>query len=481
MKQFTSIFILSCLLFTLSSFDYQTVYSHRNLLFETSYHEVEAILIDSVKYNGDSIIYPSKNIQIIGDNCSTPYGASWIGSKIIINKKWNYFFNDQNDTIKIKTDARLKESWDFFKRPDITITASVEKWDTITLWGIKDSLKTIVLHVFDMTMKPLPHKLDGKIIEISKHFGLVSAVNFIYMPALRFIQTYNVNEQCHLVGLTNPKLGIQNLTWFQAFDFQVGDEFHTTEISNSFMAGGNYYSSKTINKILSRDDFNDSIHYKIELEILTQTKQNSTSDYVTEYKHFQKNVVVRRNELFDKYPGVTIVSNDSTFVLLNIMKGESKSTNQNIFHRNSDACWQKSMIMDDACNYISYQRGFGLFYSSAGCWPEQIFYEYKHVYYKKGATTWGVPLILTGINQPETHSQMIVYPNPTNDKIFINSEILTEPSVFELLDLRGLIIQRTVVDASRNLIKLANYSNGMYFYRLINNGKLLKSGKIVKQ
>lgn len=113
--------------------------------------------------------------------------------------------------------------------------------------------------------------------------------------------------------------------------------------------------------------------------------------------------------------------------------------------------------------------------------PAQSFNDYTLVYYKKGATKWGIPLILSGIEQPETQLQIIVYPNPTTDEILINSEILTEPCMFELIYLGGLIFRRAEVDVSRNSIRLGNYSNGIYFYRLMKNGKLLKSGKIVKQ
>lgn len=481
MKRYISFSLSLFVVLSLSAYDYQTVYSHRTLMFETSYQQVEAIFIDSVKFQKDSVLFPMRNIQLIGDGCYTPYGASWLGNKIIINKQWNYLFNDDNDTIKIKTDAQLKETWDFFKRSDITITATLEKWDTCTLLGITDSLKTLVLHVFDRTMSPVPHKLEGQTIEICQHYGLVSAVNFIYLPSLKYTPTGTISDKFSLVGITNPTLGIQNLTWFDAFDYQVGDEFHYTNTYNHLMFGGSASSSKQIVKILSRQNFTDSINYVQDIETSTVFKQNSTSDYISSYKHEHTNVVIRRNDSFDAYPGVLQFDNDSMSAVSCVMIGSSKITDQNYYGQNLGNCWVRGMLTDDACFTVLYERGLGLTYSGGGCWPETIGYdEYKLVYYKKGYTTWGTPLLISGINLPKTKPDIVVYPNPATDKISISSDILTEHCIFELMDVHGIVIFRTEVDANRNMVNLKNFNKGLYLYRLIDNGKLLKTGKVVK-
>ena len=460
----------------LRAYDYQTVYSQRSLYFENAFHQVETILIDSVKYQNDSIIYPAKNLQLVGDRCYTPFGSSWLGSKIIINKQWNYFFNDENDTIKIKTDAILKETWDVYKSAGITIKATVEKWDTSTVLGMKDSIKTIVLHVFDMTMSPLPHKLEGKMITFSKHFGFIQAVNFVYLPSLMYIPDYSINEEPVLVGMTNPTLGVQNLTWFEAYDFQVGDEFHYTDVSNFLMGGGSFESSKTIVKILSRENFNDSIRYLEDIETSTTRKQNTTVDYITSHNHYQSTLVIRPNKVFDVNPGVPIFSEDSARVSINDI---SKSSFQQAYIKASN-CWYRSPELDDACVSESYLKGRGLVYLASGCWTWQSFSEYNQVYFKKGSITWGVPLVITGTKQPEAMSEIGIYPNPTTDKLTINHELPPGENTFELLDLQGKVVRKLIIRDNESQLSLAEFSKGLYLYRLINNGKLLKAGKILK-
>ncbi|MDD5185259.1 MAG: hypothetical protein PHS84_08380 [Paludibacter sp.] len=144
MKQIILFFMLLFVVFSLSAYDYQTVYSHRTALYADSQGAIKSMRIDSVKFDVDSILYPLKNIQQLDVDCSTPYGASWLGSKIIINKQWNYFLNENADTIKIKTDAKLNETWTVYRKTDTEIWATVTKVELLTFLGLTDSVKTIV-------------------------------------------------------------------------------------------------------------------------------------------------------------------------------------------------------------------------------------------------------------------------------------------------------------------------------------------------
>ena len=370
----------------------------------------------------------------------------------------------------------MKETWDLYKSAGITIEATVEKWDTSTVLGMTDSIKTIVLHVFDMTMSPLPHKLEGKMITISKHFGFIQAVNFVYLPSLKYLQDYSINDEPVLVGITNPNLGIQNLTWFEAFDFQVGDEFHYTDVSNYLIGGGSYESSKKIIKILSRENFNDSIRYLEDIETKITRKESPTSDYVTSYEHFQSPIVLRRNKVFDNNPGVPIFSEDSTRVSINDI---SKSSFRQVYIKDGN-CWYRSPELDDACVSESYSKGRGLVYSVSGCWTTQSFSEYNQVYFKKGSITGGIPLVISEIKQPEVNTDLFVYPIPATNKLSIKKELLSQICTFEMLDLRGIVVFKTIVDSGTNSISIGFLNNGIYTYRLIKDTEIIKTGRIIK-
>ncbi len=448
----------------LSAYNYQSVYSHRASLFADSNKNLRGMRIDSVALDGqDSVFYPLKNIQKLDQYCYTPYGASWLGSKILIKPGWNYFFNKDNDTIKIKTDAKYHEAWIMLKTKDVLEEAIITGIDTMTVLGVVDSVKTI-----DITGYGNDYVLS--IILLSKHYGIIKTCNlYNFTKYFDYIQgSDNYFEIYSLVGITNPKIGVQNLTWFDVFDFQVGDELHTSFKEYPYPRAPQYYSeNQTIIKYLSRQDFTDSIIYKVD-----RTQSNP-------YKHDTIISKISLNKNFDKLPFETSFEpsspnhNSCTFkYLMNISAAISKTEPPvyDKFYKNQD-CWVK-LLVDGCMPSYTYLKGLGGPYFK-DCTENSL------VYYKKGSSTWGVPLVISGINQPIAESNISVLPNPTTDKITISN--LTDNCTFELLDLKGSVMLRTTITSSENTLNISNFDKGLYLYRISSNGALLKAGKIVKQ
>ncbi len=468
--------------------NYQAVYSHRTTLFADSYGGVKSMRIDSVKFNEDSILYPLKNIQKSDGNCYTPYGASWLGSKIIIHKAWNYFLNKNNDTIKIKTDAQLNERWTVYSKSDTWIAGTITKIEQISFLGLTDSVKTIVFNGAVTTSSGVPAIIkksgttdfDNKTILLSKYYGLLNTFSFLEIPNPNNRTDHFTGswDGFKLVGMTNPNVGIQNLTWFDVYDFQVGDEIHTvfnsTQTLGSDMSANIKLKKESIVKYLSRKDYNDSIVYTKEVKQLTNN---------VDFVHYTSTEVIRQNNKFNIYPDAPIVNDiycegyNSMYIGETIGKNTPDISQQ--LTKGSGTCWRE--IWYDGCVPIySYTKGLGGPYYS--CWElMDIGDDMSLVYYKKGNTSWGVPLVLTGITQPETKRDNMIYPNPATDKIYVNSELLSEPCTFELLDLKGSVIMRTPISSVQNTVNLSQYDKGLYLYRITTNGVMIKSGKVVKQ
>jgi hypothetical protein len=77
--------------------------------------------------------------------------------------------------------------------------------------------------------------------------------------------------------------------------------------------------------------------------------------------------------------------------------------------------------------------------------------------------------------------------NPNQNSIFYNAEnhiitikepLLNQFSIFELVDMHGKIILRT--NNVSNTINITNIPNGVYVYRLLENSRVIYSGKILK-
>ena len=184
--------------------DYQAVKSGRVAFFENEQGGIKCIRMDSVEYKTDSVFYPFSNIQQKVFDCFTPFGASWIGYKIISKGNgYTIFLNNNHDSVKIKTNSILNESWTAYEFPDSsTVMATLVKLDTLTLLGQPDSAKTIGFQVYDKNLNPVNHRLNSMSIILSKKYGLAKTLNFSLFPDFESnyynedqFQEYNVHRE----------------------------------------------------------------------------------------------------------------------------------------------------------------------------------------------------------------------------------------------------------------------------------------------
>lgn len=85
----------------------------------------------------------------------------------------------------------------------------------------------------------------------------------------------------------------------------------------------------------------------------------------------------------------------------------------------------------------------------------------------------------------EDFDSLKIYPNPTDD--FINFEFDSNESekiTIEIFDVVGkhiALLENNIGENSENILTLSNIPNsGIYFYKIIKNGKLVKQGKFLK-
>ncbi|GHV25514.1 hypothetical protein FACS1894176_04160 [Bacteroidia bacterium] len=224
-KIITSLVFLLFVGIELLAYDYQAIYSNQTAIFDGG--TLQGMKIDSVKVlENDSVFYPLKRILHDGSYCYTPYGASWLGEKIIISANWNNFIN-KNDTIRIKTDAVLGESWIVDEGLISKMVAKVTSHKIESFLGLEDSVKTISFQAYDLNNVPIDRNLmNNKTLKISKNYGIIQGFDFL--PQIQPV-LHNIYQEYTLAGLSNPKAGIQNITWFDIWDFQPGDELHIYE------------------------------------------------------------------------------------------------------------------------------------------------------------------------------------------------------------------------------------------------------------
>jgi hypothetical protein len=464
--------------------DFQTVNSGRIPWFVDAVGNVNCIRIDSVESQPDSVFYPFATIQQIGNDCVTPDLGSWAGRKIIHRKDGDdIFINNNSDSIFLKTNASLDQSWNAFNLPNSArVIATVSRLDTLSFLGLIDSAKTIGFKVYDKTGNILDHKLNNMSVILSKNFGIVRTFNFALFPEFEPNFYYGEGlQEYNLGGISNANAGIGNLTWFEVHDFQSGDEFHINyESSNWDLPGrGNAESRKTILRYLERTDFPDSIVYRAER--IQSSKNTVDTNTRFEFIHDTIRSVIKPKPEFDKLPGEILHSEYDISNLTMNYDGWLSKTEPSVYtsyHQAFDSCW--SNCCSDGCFWAdTYIKGLGGPYYSCTNAFSMGGTENKLVYYKKGNETWGTPLVITAIEEDCTTENIEIYPNPVKDVVFITVQNPDLPLVFELINIEGSIVSTVEISSVSFAFNIEKYKSGMYLYRISKNDGVIVSGRLV--
>lgn len=463
---------------------YQPIQSGRISYFIDQYWNVKSVRIDSVEFKTDSVLHPVSNIQEKENNCFTPYGTSWIGEKVIIQSNgFTVFLNKESDSVKIKTNAILNESWTAYRFPDSsTVVATVINIDTLSFLGLVDSAKTIGFKVYDKKSNLLSHILNTMSIIISKNYGLVKTLNFSMFPGFNDYYYYQDQLQEYtLAGLSTPKLGMQNLEWYDVNDFKIGDEIHVSYENSEWYdpAYAVYDLRQTIYKYLRRKENADSIIYTIGR---TQyQKIIAIANITCTYTHDTIESIIKPWPLFGKLPGEVIISDNNAYALsMNAETVISKTipSYYDMIHPSGESCWS-NCCADGCFPADTYIKGLGGPYYECENFGLGGGVINKLVYYKKGSESWGVPLVITSIKDNSIEDKIEIYPNPAKNRINITVQNIEFPIMLEVLNMEGMILLTNKVDSNSSYINIETLKSGIYMYRFSKKGERIKTGKLI--
>jgi hypothetical protein len=467
------------------SHDYQTVHAGRVALFYNSDNRIKGLRIDSVKVAQDTILYPFATIQEVSAyGCFSPYKASLIGEKVVVKPNGiNLFFNREGDTITLKTNARLNEKWIAFRRAStFSVEASVQSVELGNVLGLSDSVKTIIFRVLDQQGNTVDHALNKQNVKISKTYGFVETLNFYLFPDFVVRDPTDRLRTYNLIGLTNPRVGVQNLTWFEVNDFMPGDELHVQEHNfgdSYFYLPIREYDNRCIYKYLERTNYADSIVYRYARRQSIKTVYTDSTTMET-YNDTLKSVVLT-NPDFDKLPGEPIIEPDFAYQMYmrsDEFRMKIRPSAMNELYIGNGNCW--STIAGEGClPELRYIDGLGGPYYYCGGYVGDS-EERKLVYYKKGETEWGEKLVITGVSNYETHERLQVFPNPFINEITIEYPG-TEQFTIEILNSGGQkVFENNVTSRNRFQVNLSAFPAGVYFVKAI-AGKKVRIQKILKR
>jgi hypothetical protein len=89
------------------------------------------------------------------------------------------------------------------------------------------------------------------------------------------------------------------------------------------------------------------------------------------------------------------------------------------------------------------------------------------------------PQILTAVAEQDEVNGLEIYPNPANSLVNLVSKEVRDNTYFILFDLAGREVERIKVINRNQQISLTQLKEGLYFYKLMQENKLVKSGKLI--
>jgi hypothetical protein len=143
-----------------------------------------------------------------------------------------------------------------------------------------------------------------------------------------------------------------------------------------------------------------------------------------------------------------------------------------------DSCWDYN-ISDGCFPQYSYIEGLGGPYYWCENWWTPGEEENSLVYYKKGESIWGNPLVITNLSESIIDEEFQIYPNPVNEIFLIHTTTKNVPYSIKMYDITGSIIINKYVQKEESSFNIEEYKKGIYFYKITSNNNYTKTGKII--
>ncbi len=447
----------------------------------------ESISIDSIYFeNGFTYYQNHLSMRQSEDDCYTPYGYSFLGRKVFSDTTgFFYFINNEGDTLSIKSNAAINESWVFFEdtQSDLRIFATVDSVRNLTFIGITDQAKYINFLATNLAGDTISHPINDETMILSQDHGFVRMFRFDVCP-----MEMSVLELC---GDEDTGKGVTDMGLSEIFNMEPGDEIHEeTFYQEAKPAATVYTRNQYIRKLVSKTGSYESA-MTFTYDILEhQVYYNSGSGYGqdTIFPHYTKVVTIDFNNpeiaKWNSLPGEAYTDSVSGY-LVELFK-------ENAYH--SKILTAETEKDNDTCYLLPQVTLNKNYYAVAGTGGMYHYYDngYDIVsrsdlkYFKKGDQTWGVPFDFGNVGEKEgidINSILSVYPNPAGDEIVFHLKtppVDPKTLLLEIYSPTGERITTLEISDQKTEMNISRYKSGIYLYR-ITNDEVIGTGKFSKR
>lgn len=409
------------------------------------------------------------------NNCVRQSLSGNLGLGIIESDDTITLFNQFYQPIKISLKVNVGDTFKLFEIDSLFVLAYREQDKSIDLFDTLYTTKEYRLLVYkDSNRIAVNNPFHNSTIQLAKGIGFVSIPSMAQFPYSKNI------EQLKLKGILNAqKRQHLGLTIFPKPSklYDVGDEFHTHffeggrgRVQNSIYTTTQWQRNTVIGKQIIGIDSCKYIYKREKKEqktFMVQYNPNENydsiffvNDTITYYEYTplpNKETITEKNK--------SVINESSTYIYHTPFPYNAKFNVVGDFYMNNtfyyaDSVWCTG-FSDNTPRYQKFHGigipAFNAVYVSGGTFSVNT----KIVFAKKGNTTWGTPYPLNLSIQEVEQTIVIVYPNPAQNILFIESKQPIQS--LELYSLEGKLLVSCI---GCNRIDVSQIPNGFYSVKI---------------
>jgi len=514
----TLLFFLLIIPFFGYSQNYQCVQAGVKHYFINGNGYLRGIRIDSVITLGDTTVYypfhtpRGRYLSMPLPNTLDSTGGSWLGKKVVQKSDGTFLFDNLwHDTVVIKTQANIGDSWIFYSdTTSLFYEADLIGTDTMTILGSVDSIKRILITAHNALGIVTADPVDSFQILLSKNYGFAQIFDLFTFPyhgpdsayatgldyyldnSLGWVQEFSLipevfsihnnfnNSIFKIISLINP-------TRQELYDWNIGDvyEYSTcngllqwpTQFCNPVLA---YYLDTITNKIVSVS--NTQFYYSGLLSNYSSPTSgfmiSSGGTYSTTTNNGTytcgNSYLIDTSVMPEEYnqPYIYYYSpNDTSYCLESPLYGSNNS-----YIRGT----QYQPPFEGIWSTVLNKLGIGLVHNysvgeDAGflVTDQTLFY-----YYRNGSPCGTYGQLNLGVESFVKDDQFQIFPNPAADELTIKTTS-TIPYTITLFNMLGQTVEAIQTTKQEQTINVANMPPGVYNVSIIDGGGNRYNDKVV--
>lgn len=484
MKQLLTILILCALINTSKAQHYFPFLRSNISYFEDQKSKVYTLKIkdsSNNQYNFEPNLHINPNFDEGG--CDIKTNASWMGRKVIqVSDTSFWFINFEGKPITLYSNSKVGQSWQAYSDGVTNFMFNHVKDSILQIFGRTDTIKII-----QTTLPAQSNTTQLVNVWLSKAHGLIKTVNFYTFPKTfqLGILTYQFPSTLTLVSEANTNLPLQNITWSDIYNFDVGDEFHYLDYNFIVNYQPDLITTDTCRSIYivyQKQSNNDSLFYKFTRRQYCTFRKNDSLWYrlVTD----SVDVIYTKDTMLNKEPGLSRPRYTGNLgmglytIALNRNTIEKSTYISSIILGEFDSCGLMAADLYNTPQF--YYKGVGgpYYEEISNGFPGGSSTAHLLVYYKKLNQTWGNPWPQNlSVTNHSLQQKFSVYPNPSKNILKVNNPNTREHN-FKLVNMLGEVVFETTLNQGENNLNISSLKVGIYFY-CIQQENQLETGKLV--